>query len=133
LEFGIAPVFGVDDAAGMSAELPRPDPAPPVPVVEFANPVRLLEALADPVRYGALRELAAGAYLSPTELAKRLGVKVDAMSKHMRVLRDRGAVQLVKPENGDGRAQYYQVPTRFRVTTDAGRPLLDYGVCVVRF
>ena len=117
----------------MSVELPRPDPVPLVPVVEFANPVRLLAAIADPVRYRALKELAAGDYLSPTELAKRLGVKVDCMSKHMRVLRDRGAVQLVSPEGGDGRVQYYQIPQRFRATTDAGRPLLDYGVCVVRF
>jgi DNA-binding transcriptional ArsR family regulator len=117
----------------MSVELPRPDPVPLVPVVEFANPVRLLAAIADPVRYWALKELAAGAYLSPTELAKTLGVKVDCMSKHMRVLRDRGAVQLVSPEGGDGRVQYYQIPQRFRATTDAGRPLLDYGVCVVRF
>lgn len=117
----------------MSAELPRPDPAPPVPVAEFPKPVLLLQAIADPVRYGALRELAAGAYLSPTELAPKLGVKVDSMSKHMRVLRDRGAVQLVRPEDGDGRVQYYQIPQRFRATTDTGRPLLDYGVCVVRF
>lgn len=117
----------------MSAELPRPDPVPLVPGAEFADPVRLLEAIADPVRYRALKELAAGAYLSPTELAKSLGVKVDSMSKHMRVLRDRGVVQLVSPEAGDGRVQYYQIPQRFRVTSDAGRPLLDYGVCVLRF
>jgi DNA-binding transcriptional ArsR family regulator len=102
-------------------------------VTEFLKPVLLLQAIADPVRYGALRELAAGAYLSPTELAPKLGVKVDSMSKHMRVLRDRGAVQLVRPENSDGRAQYYQIPQRFRATTDTGRLLLDYGVCVVRF
>ncbi len=117
----------------MSAELPPPDPAPPVPVVEFQKPVLLLQAIADPVRYEALRQLATGAYLSPTDLAPKLGVKVDSMSKHMRVLRNRGAVQLVRPENGDGRVQYYQIPKRFRAMTDTGRPLLDYGVCVIRF
>ena len=57
----------------LSAEHLRPDPAPPVPVVEFSSPVQLQEAMADPVRYRALKELAPGAYLSPTEPAKRLG------------------------------------------------------------
>jgi DNA-binding transcriptional ArsR family regulator len=114
-------------------ELPPPDPAPPVPVAEFPNPVRLLEAIADPVRYEALRTLATGLYLTPLDLSKKVQVSHDNMAKHMRLLKARGAVQLVRPENADGRAQYYQIPQRFRQTTDTGRPLLDYGVCVIRF
>lgn len=115
------------------ADLPPPDPAPPVPVAEFPNPVRLLEAIADPVRYEALRTLATGLYLTPLDLSKKVQVSHDNMAKHMRLLKARGAVQLVRPVNADGRAQYYQIPARFRQTTDAGRPLLDYGVCVIRF
>lgn len=114
-------------------DLPAPDPAPPVPVAEFPNPVRLLEAIADPVRYEALRTLATGLYLTPLDLSKKVQVSHDNMAKHMRLLKDRGAVQLVRPENADGRAQYYQIPQRFRQTTETGRPLLDYGVCVIRF
>lgn len=121
------------DLEGMSVELPRPDPVPTVSAVEFSNAVLLLQALADPVRFRALKELAGGEYLSTTELARRLGVKLDGMAKHMRVLKNRGAVQRVMPEGGDGRVQYYQVPQRFRTVTEGGRPVLDYGVCVVRF
>ena len=95
--------------------------------------VRLLEAIADPVRYEALRTLATGLYLTPLDLSKKVQVSHDNMAKHMRLLKARGAVQLVRPENADGRAQYYQIPARFRQTTDTGRPLLDYGVCVIRF
>lgn len=115
------------------SDLPAPDPVPPIPVVEFADPVRLLEAIADPVRYEVLKDLASGSYYTPSDLAKRHRVAVDNMSKHLRVLRARGAVHLVRPEKADGRAQYYQIPQRFRQTTDTGRPLLDYGVCVIRF
>ena len=114
-------------------DLPPPDPAPPIPAVEFSKPVRLLEAIADPVRYEALKDLASGAFYTPSDLAQRLRVGVDNMAKHLRVLRASGAVQLVFPPNGDRRCQYYQIPQRFRQTTDTGRPVIDYGVCVLRF
>lgn len=117
----------------MSLELPKPDPAPPVPVVEFPQPDELHQAFSDPLRYRAMRELSAGSYLTATELAGRLGASVDGMAKHMRVLLTRRAVILVMPEGGDRRAQYYQIPQRFRSTSESGRAVVDYGVCVLRF
>jgi len=55
------------------------------------------------------------------------------VSKHLRVLRDAGALVVVAAPDGDGRKQHHAVPERFRRTDDAGRPVIDYGVCVLRF
>ena len=97
------------------------------------RPVRVLQGVADPVRYKVLRLLSEGAIMSVKALAKTLDAHPDTMGKHVKVLRTRGIVVSVKPEKSDGRMQLVQIPEEFRVTDASGRPMLDFGVCVVRF
>jgi DNA-binding transcriptional ArsR family regulator len=104
----------------------------PVAPVDSDNHVRLLQAVADPVRWGILRELAAGEPLPVQELAARLGRDANLISKHLRVLRETGAVSVSPSPDGDGRKQCYAVPPAFRRVDEAGRPMLDYGVCALR-
>jgi DNA-binding transcriptional ArsR family regulator len=98
-----------------------------------SNPVRLLQALADPIRHAVLRELAAGRSRSVQELAGVLKRDPDLVSKHLRVLRDAGAVVVVPAPDGDGRKQHHAVPEAYRRVEPAGGPVIDYGVCVLRF
>jgi DNA-binding transcriptional ArsR family regulator len=104
-----------------------------VPQDFFAKPSKLLMAVAVPVRWAMMRELAAVPSLSVIELGAKLGQSTDLVSKHLRVLRDAGALVVVAAPDGDGRKQHHAVPERFRRTDDAGRPVIDYGVCVLRF
>ena len=104
-----------------------------VPQDFFAKPSKLLTAVADPLRWSVMRELAAAPSLSVQELGAKLGRSTDLMSKHLRVLRDAGALVVVAAPDGDGRKQHHAVPERFRRVDDAGKPVIDYGVCVLRF
>ena len=99
----------------------------------FTNPSKLLLAVGDPLRWQVMRELAAAPSLSVLELSAKLGRTPDLVSKHLRVLRDANAVVVVPAPDGDGRKQHHAVPDRFRRTDDAGKPVIDYGVCVMRF
>jgi DNA-binding transcriptional ArsR family regulator len=93
------------------------------------DPIPLLAAAGDPVRWSILRELAAGPPLIVLELARRLGKSADLISKHLRVLRDCGAVIVGTPPGEDGRKSFYEVPAAYR---PAPR-VLDYRSCVLRF
>ena len=104
-----------------------------VPQDFFADPPSFLWAVSEPARWAALRELASGHSRSVQELASVAGRSADLMSKHLKSLREAGAVTLAASPDGDGRKQPYAVPARFRRTDKAGRPVLDYGVCVLRF
>jgi hypothetical protein len=57
----------------------------------------------------------------------------DTMSRHLTVLRSVGAIIAVPSPDGDTRKQHQSVPERFRRTDEAGKPMIDYGVCVLRF
>ena len=92
----------------------------------------MLQAVGDPVRWSILRELASGTSLSVQELRARVGGKQSQMSKHLVVLRAAGALVPTTAPDGDGRKAYHVVPENSR-RTEAGRPVLDYGVCVLRF
>jgi len=98
----------------------------------FKAPTDFLRIVTDPARWAALRELAAGQSCSVVELAGAVGRSADLMSKHLKTLREAGAVVLVDPPDGDGRKQHYAVAEQFR-RVEAGKPVLDYGVCVLRF
>lgn len=106
---------------------------PSVPQDLFNDPTSFLRAVSDPARWTALRELASGRSRSVQELAAMAGRSADLMSKHMKVLREADAVAAVVSPDGDGRKQHYAVPERFRRTDGAGRAVLDYSVCVLRF
>ena len=115
---------------------------PPVPGVAappaaaqslFPNPAALVRALGDPVRWAVVRELAAGQPLPVGVLVTRLKRTKSAVSKQLRALREAGAVAAVPVPQADGRQQYYTVPAAFRRLDEAGRPMVDYGVCALRF
>ena len=105
---------------------------PAVPSVAFDHPLKLLQAMAERLRWAILGELVAGPPLSVQELASRLQHRPNLVSKHLRVLREAGAVVVVPSVDGDGRKQFYTVPEGCRHVDDSGRPVLDYGVCALR-
>jgi DNA-binding transcriptional ArsR family regulator len=102
-------------------------------VVPPPDPVKLLKAAADPTRYKALKEMAGGESFSVVSLAWIFRMHQDTMGKHLKVLFEAGAVARVQPPGADRRLQIYEVPGRYRRLAEDGRPLIDYGVCVLRF
>ena len=110
------------------AQTPQSVLPPPV-----SDPVKLLVAIADPVRWAVLRELAGGESLSVLELAGRLRKDSNLVSKHLRWLREAGAVAVVAVPGADGRKSSHAVPAVFLRKDANGKPEIDYGVCVLRF
>jgi DNA-binding transcriptional ArsR family regulator len=104
-----------------------------VPALTLSNPVKLLVAIADPVRWAVLRELAGGDALSVRELAARLRKNGNLVSKHLRWLRAAGAVTVVALPGADGRKSCHAVPATFLRKDVNGKAEIDYGVCVLRF
>jgi DNA-binding transcriptional ArsR family regulator len=108
------------------------DGRPGVPVAAPDALLKLLQAMAEPLRWAVLGQLATGQRLSVQELGARLQRRPNLVSKHLRVLREAGAVVVVPSPDADGRKQFYTVPEAFRHIDEAGRPVLDYGVCALR-
>ena len=104
-----------------------------IPPQFASNPVKLLAAIADPVRWAVMRELAGGESLSVLELAGRLRKDSNLVSKHLRWLREAGAVAVVAVPGADGRKSSHAVPAAFLRKDANGKPEIDYGVCVLRF
>ena len=119
----------------MTTMVTIPPPATTSPIAQdfFDHAPDFLWALSDPARWQALRELAAGKTFSVQELAGMVGRSPDLMSKHLKILRQTGAVILVAAPDGDGRKSHYAVPERFRRLDETGKPMIDYGVCALRF
>ena len=122
----------------MSDNVPQAPPAvaqtpQSVPPQFASNPVKLLAAIADPVRWAVMRELAGGESLSVLELAGRLRKDSNLVSKHLRWLREAGAVAVVTLPGVDGRKSSHAVPAAFLRKDANGKPEIDYGVCVLRF
>jgi len=87
------------------------------------SPDDIISALANPVRWSILRELARGEPLPVVELARRLGWLPANLSKHALILLRMGLV-----ERGYG--LLYRIPARFVVS---GEPAtLDLGLVVLR-
>jgi DNA-binding transcriptional ArsR family regulator len=99
----------------------------------FASATKLLQAASDPVRWAALQILAAGQSKSVLELSALVGRSPDLMSKHLKTLREAGAVTVVAAPDGDGRKSHYVVPEKFRRADETGKAMIDYGVCALRF
>ena len=74
------------------------------------------------VRFSGIRDDLGCFFLKPQEWLGRGGRALKAISQSAL-----SAAQTIS------RVQYDQIPKRFRAMTDTGRPLLDYGVCVIRF
>jgi len=122
----------------MSDNVPQAPPAvsataQSIPTQFASNPVKLLAAIADPVRWAVLRELAGGESLSGLELAGRLGKDSNLVSKHLRWLREAGAVAVVTVPGVDGRKSSHAVQAVFLRKDANGKPEIDYGVCLLRF
>ncbi len=95
------------------------------------DPVKLLAALGDTVRYAIIRELAAGTPLNVVMLAQRVRRHPDLVSKHMRVLRESGAVLRVMPPDSDKREHFYQLPAAGQDSD--GTHWADWKVAMLRF
>ena len=111
--------------------MPTPDALPLA--TGLPDPVKLLWALGDRVRYGIVRELASGEALNVQTLALRLKEDPDLISKHLRVLREAGAILRVRPPDTDGRQQFHEVPAGTLRTLPDGRREVDWQVAVARF
>jgi len=111
------------------------DSSAPISVVSpFAlEAVGLHAALGDAVRLGIVRELAAGEALNVQMLAARLKRDPDLISKHLRVLREAGAIQRVRPPDTDGRQQFHQLPPGTLRTLPDGTHEVDWQVALARF
>lgn len=90
------------------------------------DPLTVLTAIAEPVRWSIIHLLASGRALSGTDIAAELGRSPDAVNKHLRVLREAG-VLLCQP-GADRRYYAYQLPATVR----ANRGILDFGICTLR-
>jgi DNA-binding transcriptional ArsR family regulator len=62
----------------------------------------LMRAVAHPLRVEILVALSGKDELSPTQISKRLGRQLDSVSYHVNVLRECGAVELVKTQRRRG-------------------------------
>ena len=117
---GMQPVPSVPDSTPVRAAA-VPAPAPTV------DPVAVLKALADPVRYRVLKVMA-GQPVTIAGLAKKLKVHPDTMGKHMKVLRRALVVRRMKSEDADGRWKLFHIPPACRPAPG----VLDFGCCTLR-
>ncbi|MEP6811180.1 MAG: metalloregulator ArsR/SmtB family transcription factor [Chthoniobacterales bacterium] len=92
--------------------------APPVLILD-----RVLSAIASPMRWAILRELASGRPYAVVELAELLGQSQTSISKHMTFLREAGITEV-------GRNRLYSIPSAF--LPDKEHRILDLGWCVLR-
>jgi DNA-binding transcriptional ArsR family regulator len=83
----------------------------------------LASALGSPVRWRILREISRGEGLLIVEVAERLGMKQGTISKHMKVLRDKGLV-------ATNRAGLNSIPAGRLISAEEG--IVDYGNCLLR-
>lgn len=76
----------------------------------------LFNALAHPMRRQVLREmLDTGEEVSPRELAAKLSRQLTALSYHVRVLAECGAIEMVRTEQSRGSTQHF-----YRAVVKAG-------------
>ncbi len=84
---------------------------------------RVLSAIASPIRWAILRELASGRPYAVVELAELLGQSQTSISKHMTFLRESGIAEV-------GRNRLYSIPDAF--LADKEHRVLDFGWCLLR-
>ena len=103
-------------ATSTMADSPAPDPVPEPRLKE------LLDVISDPLRWRVLDELLKGEPLPTVELARRLHVPANTLSKHMAKLRRAGIVLV-------GYGSLYRIHSAFLVP---GQRALDLGAVVLR-
>jgi len=88
--------------------------------------VTVLAALANDVRWQAMKMMATASAVCATELANATGVNVDSAGKHLRVLLASRAVDVRAGE--DTRCSHYFIPEKFRSSSG----VVDYRFCTIR-
>jgi predicted transcriptional regulator len=117
-----------DSSAPNSTPVPPPAPLFAIPL----DPIEVLKALADPVRYRLLRECATGKGRAVKDLAESVGHTPALVSHHLGYLREAQLLQSHAPES-DHRQLCYQVPSAC-VSRGAGNSIaIDYGCVLLRF
>lgn len=100
-----------------------PDSSQPPPAVPLLPLEAALSAVASPVRWRILAELATGEQLMVAEIAERIGQNADATGKQLAVLRDAGIVTV-------GRNRLNRLQPQF--IADPSQRLVDFGWCLLR-
>jgi DNA-binding transcriptional ArsR family regulator len=72
---------------------------------------RVIKALAHPARLDALRIFNERAQASPNEVAQAMGVDVNYLAHHIRVLRDCGCIELVDTAQRRGATEHFYAAT----------------------
>ena len=88
----------------------------------------MLKALADQTRWRLVRELLSKSR-NVGELVERLAVSQYNVSKHLRVLREAGIVQMER----EGKHMRCSVADGFRKKLTRNETVLDLGCCTFRF
>jgi DNA-binding transcriptional ArsR family regulator len=86
-----------------------------------------LRALGEETRLRILR-LLVEEQLSVNDLAMRLHVSEYNVSKHLRVMKDAGLLEIDK----QGRQRFYRVAKEFQAKAAETNPVLDLGCCTFR-
>ena len=98
-----------------------------LPVVQEKDCIVALKALAEETRVDIVR-LLIDQPLGVGHIAIQLGVSRYNVSKHLRILREAGLVQVQK----EGRGRRYGLPAAFRRRAAAGE-VIDLGCCTFQF
>lgn len=74
---------------------------------EPSEEVKLLQALAHPLRRAILKEMRGEEEISPRELSERLGIGLPGLSYHVRILAECEAITLVRTRPVRGSTQHF--------------------------
>lgn len=99
-----------------------------LPTVQTSDCVVALRALGEETRVRIVGLLIERAARDVTDIATELGVSAYNVSKHLRVLREAGLLEVEK----DGRQRLYALPDAIRRQAAAGK-VLDLGCCSFQF
>ena len=88
----------------------------------------VFQAIADPTRRAIIALIALHA-MTPNAIAEHFDTSRQAVSKHLRILREAGIVDV---ERDGTRREYFIVPT-FRERLKKEGNVLDFGCCSFRF
>ncbi|RYD81952.1 MAG: ArsR family transcriptional regulator [Verrucomicrobiaceae bacterium] len=95
------------------------------------NPVRVMRAMGNPIRWGILQILSDGKPAAAMDLARHLKADPDNVAKHLRVLELAG---LISSRPGqDARLRLYAFRSTLEMEEKEGMRLYDLGFCILRF
>ena len=103
------------------------DESSPVPAPAPLDAVAVFAALGNSMRWQAMQLMAGGKAISATDLATAMQRDFDIASKHLKILRDSGAVGWMS--GTDRRLRFYYIPRKYLLATG----VVDYGFCTLKF